>query len=61
MDTSYQKIRNERTPKGDGNLIEKVKLNTLMAQIRNERTPKGDGNSIKVITRKIFRAVFNKK
>ena len=43
----YVLIRNERTPKGDGNLF--ISFNCSKLQfviIRNERTPKGDGNIV---------------
>ena len=39
----YQ-IRNERTPKGDGNISFIATPNDISLYIRNERTPKGDGN-----------------
>ena len=37
-------IRNERTPKGDGNKIKISFEEKGVVGIRNERTPKGDGN-----------------
>ena len=38
-------IRNERTPKGDGNfLLIQFCSSKVNISIRNERTPKGDGN-----------------
>ena len=38
-------IRNERTPKGDGNNKYSVNSSFVnLVTIRNERTPKGDGN-----------------
>ena len=40
-------IRNERTPKGDGNFIDDTSDDSL-AVIRNERTPKGDGNETNI-------------
>ena len=40
-------IRNERTPKGDGNFFSfRMIFNIRFVHIRNERTPKGDGNII---------------
>ena len=37
-------IRNERTPKGDGNIFLFQLVFYQLIIIRNERTPKGDGN-----------------
>ena len=42
-------IRNERTPKGDGNLTKYFTITTSIYGIRNERTPKGDGNFYKMV------------
>ena len=39
-------IRNERTPKGDGNLLLLLLMVEYLLFIRNERTPKGDGNAL---------------
>ena len=45
-------IRNERTPKGDGNLISNLVfyIGSFYFNIRNERTPKGDGNPLLFFT-----------
>ena len=41
----YISIRNERTPKGDGNVgLINCFIVSSVTLIRNERTPKGDGN-----------------
>ena len=42
-------IRNERTPKGDGNITLSFPLKIVAFRIRNERTPKGDGSQINTI------------
>ena len=43
---SFVVIRNERTPKGDGNRPQNKFKRFINGRIRNERTPKGDGNSL---------------
>ena len=53
-------IRNERTPKGDGNFQTMAVMVGSLPQIRNERTPKGDGNLVVKYTAK-GPVIYNKK